>query len=111
MIPVPIEDEEPKEPRALQVPDFKSTIPEDLMERLSRRDRHTLDTMSITAQKQDWNIGVSIATDLLVQRLVIRQNRTDKILRYFTGWWAPILVVGGLIGPWLLMKILNHFFP
>lgn len=96
----------------LTVPDdWPSDLPEDLLENLSKRDKHTILTLTVMAKKIDWIISRIVEYNDVLQKFEKRHRRIEKWARFLTSKWSPIIYVGGLIGISYASKLAAKYLP
>lgn len=91
----------------LQVPDFKSTIPDHAIENLPKPERVNLHSMNVFGQYLDFLAKTAINQDRLLRQIYTRQTATHKVIRILNSKWAPIFYIGAILLPACLVKLVN----
>lgn len=96
--------------QALKLPEFKSTVPDHLIDKLSPQEKWVIEAISRMEQRDEWIIAAildcnrsNIESDLRIQELQDWQA-------LISSKWAVLLGCLALIAPVLLEKILGWAF-
>ena len=92
----------------LEIPTFKSDIPEPLLMSASDETKYILEQLSILSQYAKWSAPVLIDSNLQSRKTNGRLMRVEAWKAMFSSWWALALglfaVIGGIAG---VVEVLN----
>jgi hypothetical protein len=95
--------------KLLVVPEFKSTIPQPLLGKLSEQEKYLVETLSKMEQQNAWLITAVVEgnrINLEIDRRLVRLERWQSI---FSGKWAVLVGIVILVGPVVLKTLVDLF--
>jgi 23S rRNA pseudoU1915 N3-methylase RlmH len=94
----------------LKVPDFKSTIPEHFVAKLSEQERYLVQTLSKMEQENAWLIVCIVEINANAIDTDVRVQKVEQWKERLTSKWT--LVIGGLAltVPILLKALVDYLF-
>jgi hypothetical protein len=97
--------------RRLNLPSHvQSSVPADLVENLSKRERDTLEKLSIMAQRIDWLTDAAMVNNDAARVIEKRLIRTERFKAALMSKWSAIVGVLALVAPYVLPKIFGKLF-
>ena len=108
-MPNRVMDEEPGDEnliiRPLEIPHFDPVIPEDLIENLSKRDKHVVQTLSMVAQKVDFIIECVVSHNDALRSFERRIVKVEQWRTFVMSKWSLIAGAFVLFFPYIIPKL------
>jgi hypothetical protein len=95
----------------IELPVFNSRIPSDLLEQVSKRDRHVLDTLSVLAQQMDFNTSILLQQNKQIRALDARIRRIDKWRTVLLNKWSPWIALFVMALPFIISRLIDSWWP
>lgn len=92
--------------QVLELPEFRGTIPEDLLDGLSKRERRTLATLDVVAQQVDWLCHRVIEQNAYMRRMEREQVRLRRFKNMILNKWSIISAIVLYFLPQLVPKLI-----
>jgi hypothetical protein len=104
------EQDEPKL-RLLAVPEFKSSIPAHLLDKLTDQERYLVETLSRLEQQNNWLIVTLVGTNNATVQVEKRLSGLETWKMRVASRWAPVIALAAVLLPVFAKILLEKLWP
>ena len=94
----------------LAMPEFKSTVPAHLIDKLTPQEKYVVETLSRMEQQNTWLMNAAMEGNRVNLETDVRVQRVETWRKILSGKWAILALVGTMLVTAIVSALVKYLF-